>query len=486
MTGPREAFNATLQQCCAPEIIARPVDSSASAHDTYRQLQSDPHSVFLDSAMAAQGLGRYSIVAAWPSMVMRSKGRQVTLSGPDGTRVLDDDPFAVLKRILHRRKRGRPPEGIPFAGGAIGYFAYDLCHFIEHLPATAVDDLHLPEMYIGFYDAAVVFDQLDGRTWLVGPETERDRIAELQRAVEAGKSARATRHSPDAARWDSSASAPPGFTCNFTRDEYLDAIRRTKEYIAAGDIFQANISQRFSAPLSVPPFELYSRLRTINPAPFAAFLNFDGLTVASASPERFLQVRARTVQTRPIKGTRPRGKTPKEDRALARELLASEKDRAELVMIVDLERNDLGRVCEIGTVRVPELFRLEEYATVYHLVSTVVGRLAPERDAVDLLRATFPGGSITGAPKIRSMEIIDELEPTRRSIYTGAIGYIDDSGDMDLNIVIRTFVIANGMAHVQVGGGIVADSDPVLEYEETLHKGKALFRALEMNLQAPF
>ncbi len=482
MTSSHEVLNATLHQHYACEIVVRPTDSSVLACDAYRQLQSEPHSVFLDSGMPAHGLGRYSIVAAWPSLVMRSRGRKITLLGPHGSVVLDDDPFSVLKTILHHRKRGRPPEGIPFAGGAIGYFAYDLCHFIERLPATAADDLHLPEMYLGFYDSAIVFDQLEGRTWLVGPETERDRIAELQRVIGAAQSPHATRRSPDAARWDSSASAPPGFTCNFTRDQYLDVIRRTKEYIAAGDIFQANISQRFSAPLSVPPFELYSRLRTINPAPFAAFLNFDGITVASASPERFLQVRAETVQTRPIKGTRPRGKTPEEDRALARELLASEKDRAELVMIVDLERNDLGRVCEIGTVKVPELFRLEEYATVYHLVSTVVGRLSPGRDVVDLLRATFPGGSITGAPKIRSMEIIDELEPTRRNVYTGAIGYIDDSGDMDLNIVIRTFIIANGMAHVQVGGGIVADSDPVLEYEETLHKGKALFRALEATL----
>ncbi|MCK5326978.1 MAG: aminodeoxychorismate synthase component I, partial [Candidatus Latescibacteria bacterium] len=241
-----------------------------------------------------------------------------------------------------------------------------------------------------------------------------------------------------------------------------------------------NLSQRFSSPLPVPPFDLYTRLRARNPAPFAAFLDFGEMQVLSSSPERFLQVEARkrNVYTRPIKGTRPRGSTPERDADLARELLQSEKDRAELVMIVDLERNDLGRVCETGSVHVPELMALERYPTVYHLVSTVAGRLPPERNRMDLLRAMFPGGSITGAPKIRAMEIIAELEPTRRGVYTGSIGWLGFTGDMDLNIAIRTFVVRDGMARFQVGGGIVADSDPEEEYEETLHKGRALMEAL--------
>ena len=267
-------------------------------------------------------------------------------------------------------------------------------------------------------------------------------------------------------------------TSNFSREHYLASVARAKEYIAAGDIYQVNLSQRLSAPLATTPFDLYRRLTRENAAPFAAYFDTPDATVVSCSPERFLQVRGGTVETRPIKGTRPRGATPEEDARLAQELLASEKDRAENVMIVDLERNDLGRVCEFGSVHVPELFALESYATVHHLVSTVKGRLRPGSNALDCLRSCFPGGSITGAPKVRSMEIIEEIEPTRRGVYTGAIGYLCFSGDMDVNIVIRTLVIKDGTAHFQVGGGIVADSQPEAEYEETLDKARALARAL--------
>jgi aminodeoxychorismate synthase component I len=250
------------------------------------------------------------------------------------------------------------------------------------------------------------------------------------------------------------------------------------EYIAAGDIYQVNLSQRFSAPYGGEAMALYERLRRQSPAPFAAYLDLGEAVVLSASPERFLRVAGRELETRPIKGTRPRGGTPEEDRRLAAELLASPKDRAELVMIVDLERNDLGRVSEYGSVHVPELVRLEAHPTVFHLVATVRGRLRPELSAVDALRACFPGGSITGAPKIRAMQIIEELEPTHRGFYTGAIGYLGWDGCADLNIAIRTIVLIDRHAHFQVGGGIVADSDPCAEYEETLHKGRALMRAL--------
>ncbi len=266
----------------------------------------------------------------------------------------------------------------------------------------------------------------------------------------------------------------------FTHRGYLDAVARVREYIVAGDIFQANLSQRFQAPLGEPPFELYRRLRCRNPAPFSAYLGFDGLEVVSASPERFLRLdeNRRHVETRPIKGTRPRGLGPMHDAALGRALAESEKDRAENVMIVDLLRNDLSRVCRPGTVRVPELFALEHHPTVHHLVSTVVGELDPAADAVDLLRATFPGGSITGAPKVRAMEIIAELEPTRRGVYCGAIGYLSGTGAMDTSIVIRTFLALRGQVYFQAGGGIVADSDPELEYRETVDKARALIEAL--------
>jgi para-aminobenzoate synthetase component 1 len=259
----------------------------------------------------------------------------------------------------------------------------------------------------------------------------------------------------------------------------LDAVARVIEYIRAGDIFQANLSHRLEAPLDGTPLELYRRLRTRNPAPFAAFLDFGELAVASSSPERFLRVApGGQVETRPIKGTRPRGLGPEHDAALALALAESEKDRAENVMIVDLLRNDLSRVCRPGTVRVPQLFALEQYATVHHLVSTVVGELEPEHDAVDLLRAAFPGGSITGAPKVRAMQIIAELEPTQRAVYCGAIGYLSTSGALDTSVVIRTCLVRGRDVYFQVGGGIVADSDPEQEYRETLDKAGGLLAAL--------
>jgi para-aminobenzoate synthetase component 1 len=267
---------------------------------------------------------------------------------------------------------------------------------------------------------------------------------------------------------------------NFTPEEYIKAVDRVREYIAAGDVFQVNLSQRFEANLKVSPYELFRRLRQVNPAPFASYLNFGEVTIASASPERFLKVQGDLVETRPIKGTRPRGRDLAEDESLAQELLHSIKDKAENVMIVDLERNDLGRVCRYGSIKVTELAILETFPTVFHLTSTVVGRLRQGESNIDLLKATFPGGSITGAPKIRAMEIIDELEPTKRSVYTGSIGYLGFDGDIDLNIVIRTFLIKKDKAYFQVGGGIVYDSNPQAEYIETLDKAKALIQALQL------
>jgi para-aminobenzoate synthetase component 1 len=335
--------------------------------------------------------------------------------------------------------------------GAVGYLAYDLKRFIEEVPRRAVDDLGLPECYLCFYDDIVRFDP-------------RLTAADCQTVP---------RRSPLAG-----AVGMPAAT--FTPEAYRRAVERVREYIFAGDVYQVNLSQRFQLPLRGSPFDAYLRLRRVTPAPFAAYINLPEVQVLSASPERFLHFNpgTRRVQTRPIKGTRPRGRTAREDRQLAKELLESEKDRAENVMIVDLERNDLGRVAEIGSVEVTELAVLEVLPTVFHLTSTVEATLREDRDLVDLLVATFPGGSITGAPKIRAMEIIDELEPTARSVYTGAIGYIGFDGSMDLNIAIRTILVGDGEAYLQAGGGIVADSDPELEYQETLHKASALVEAV--------
>jgi para-aminobenzoate synthetase component 1 len=451
----------------------------------FEAIRERPGAFLLDSAMVSKRIGRYSFVGCDPFLAMRSKGRQIELATEGGVQTMRGSPFRVIGDLMRRFRVAGAPEAPPLAGGAVGYLGYDLRHFIERLPALAVDDVGIADCCLGFYDWVVAFDHFTGRAFLVStglPETgaDRRRLRAQSRLAEARRllSAAPAEAEPSAAAVGRAGCG--GWESNFSRADYLGAVRRTIDYIAAGDIFQANISQRLSSEIATSPWTLYRRLRAINPAPFAAYLDCGDPIIVSASPERFLRVTGRRVETRPIKGTRPRGRTPFDDRRLASELLASAKDRAEHVMIVDLERNDLGRVCKYGSVRVSELAALETYATVFHLTSTVNGRLLPGKTPVDLLRASFPGGSITGAPKVRAMEIIDELEPTTRGVYTGGIGYLSFTGDVDLNIVIRTFVITGGRAYFQVGGGIVADSDPEAEYQETLDKAKALIEALEV------
>jgi len=404
-----------------------------------RDVCSQPYGIWLDSALAGGPLGRRSFWATRPLAVLRSWGSHVEIERHGATGRFQGDPFDALRRLLAEYARFSH-------GAAVGYLGYGLKRHIETLPETACDDLRLPDCHLAFYNRLHEFDPLS-----LSPPT------------------------PPAL-----GGAFPALRSTFTRSQYEAAVRRALHYIRAGDIYQVNLSQRFEAPCRDDPFDVYLRLRSLSPAPFAAFLRFPDYTVLSSSPERFLRYtpRDRRVETRPIKGTRPRGRTSAEDQALRHELLASQKDRAENVMIVDLERNDLGRVAQIGSVQVTGLFQVETFATVHHLVSTVQARLADGRDAADLLRATFPGGSVTGAPKIRAMQIIDELEPVARGVYTGAIGYIRPDGEMDLNIAIRTMVVQDGRACFSVGGGIVADSDPASEYQETLDKGAAMARAL--------
>jgi para-aminobenzoate synthetase component 1 len=426
----------------------------------------------VEPALHDARLGRYSFVAGAPFLTFSSKGRQIEIIESGRRRVISGNPFRALASLMEQYRVPRAPGRPPLLAGAIGYFGYDLGHFVERLSRTVVDDVQVPDCYLTFHDHAVTIDHVEGRAFLsaagvsgVEPGARIRWLKErLSRAHESDDPMRVLRL--------------PRLTSNFTREAYLRAVERALEYIAAGDIYQVNLSQRFAAPLPQPPLELYRRLRKVNPAPFAAFIEGPDFAVASASPEHFLRIEGDVVETRPIKGTRPRGATPAEDERLASELAASEKDRAENVMIIDLERNDLGRVCEYGSVHVPELWGVERYSTVFHLVSTVKGRLRAGKTALDCLRACFPGGSITGAPKVRAMEIIDELEPTARGVYTGAIGYLCFSGDMHLNIVIRTFVVKNGVAYFQVGGGIVADSVPEAEYRETLDKALGLVHAL--------
>jgi len=443
-----------------------------------------PFSFFIDSGMDPGKLGRYSFMGSDPFLVLRSRDDEITIIKGGTEEIKQGNPFNVLGELLEVYTLDRNETDIPFVGGAVGYFSYDLGHFIERLPDTAVDDLQLPECYLAFYDAVVAYDHLDGKTFIIStgfPELEES--GRLKQAEERLKELRnrVLLSPPPKAMKEVLSTESTGLRANFTHDNYLKAVETAREYICAGDIFQVNLSQRFEADITILPYELYKRLRKINPAPFANYFSFDGVSIVGASPERFLKVRGDWVETRPIKGTRPRGKTPREDNELAQSLLASVKDRAENVMIVDLERNDIGRVCRYGSVKVTELAILETYPTVYHLTSTVVGQLREDKNRIDLLKATFPGGSITGAPKVRSMEIIDELEPTRRSVYTGSLGYLSFNGDMDLDIVIRTIIVKEGRAYFQVGGAITYDSDPGAEYIETLDKGRAMMQALGLS-----
>jgi para-aminobenzoate synthetase component 1 len=466
--------------------LVEEIHSPLAAVEAFELFQKQPYSFFLDGGMDPQRLGRYSFIGIDPFLIMSSRGDKVTITGQNGQENEQSNPFDVLGRLLERYRLDSLSSPVPFHGGAVGYLSYDLCHFIERLPTTAVDDLKLPESYFGFYDAILAFDNLENKAYIVStgfPElNEKQRIKRARLRLEEMKS-RLASPLPQVAEPNSAVirkTTKAVLKSNFTPQAYMGAVNRVREYIAAGDVFQVNLSQRFETELTITPYELYRRLRQINPAPFASYLNFDGVTVISASPERFLRVDGDWIETRPIKGTRPRGKNSVDDAMLAQELLNSAKDRAENVMIVDLERNDLGRVCQYGTVKVTELAILETFPTVFHLTSTVIGKLWPDKNRIDLLKAAFPGGSITGAPKVRAMEIIDELEPTRRSVYTGAIGYLSFGRNLDLNIVIRTFIIKSNKAYFQVGGGIIYDSNAEAEYQETLDKARALIQALRL------
>jgi para-aminobenzoate synthetase component 1 len=469
--------------------------------DVARRLAGRPHLLFLDSAAADPPLGRYSYVAADPFAVLtgfESGPPPRWMSVWQDTHFLnlpEPDPFTALAARLARFPARTVPGLPPFQGGAAGVFGYGLSRCLEELPPRHTDEFGLPDLVVGFYDWVIAFDHAAGRAWVVStgwPQTDparrRERAARrlgiVRRRLKAPAPAvRPPWRMPLPRDWLSPQYPLPGWpgvTSNFDRDGYLAAVRRAVEYTHAGDCFQVNVSQRLLTPTAEPPLELYGRLRRVNPAPFAGYFDASKrFAVASASPERFLTVDAAgEVETRPIKGTRPRGATPDADRAQIAELLASPKDRAENVMIVDLLRNDLGKVCAYGSVRVEALCRVETYRHVHHLVSEVRGRLRPGMTAVDLLRAAFPGGSVTGAPKVRAMQIIAELEPTARGPYCGSLGWLGFDGAMDTSILIRTFTVGRGWAQFPVGGGIVADSDPAREYEETLHKAEGLLRAL--------
>ena len=434
--------------------------------------------LFLDSAQPREHCGRYSFIAVDPFQVLSSKNGLINLNGY----TLQGDPFEVLRKELNTFSLETLPDRPPFQGGAAGYFGYELAQHLENLSWPQKDELPFPDLMLGFYDLVLGFDLLQKRAWIFSSGYPRQ--DKKQRYVQARQ-----RLLQVLACLQKVPALPAKFIeqnervevhCHFSPAAYQQQVQKVIDYILAGDIFEANLSQGFSADLpgTLTPFELYCRLRKINPSPFAAYFNFADQQIASASPERFIKLKAQGVETRPIKGTRPRGHSVKEDEQLARELMASEKDRAENIMIVDLLRNDLSRVCEDHSVQVQQLCGLESYPTVHHLVSVITGKLRSEQKAIDLLKAVFPGGSITGAPKWRAMEIIAELEPARRGPYCGSVGYLGFDGSMDSSITIRTFCIKNKKVSFQAGGAVVVDSNPSQEQAEVLIKAQALFRAL--------
>ncbi|MHB1000647.1 MAG: anthranilate synthase component I [Armatimonadota bacterium] len=465
------------------EVIAD-METPVSA---YRKIARGKYSFLLESVEGGEHLARYSFLGTDPFLVFKSKGRDVQIierwradkiSLEDG-----QDPLHILKNLLARYKWVDDPELPRFCGGAVGYIGYDTVRFFENLPESTEDDLNIPDCFFVFTDILVVFDHLKHKMKVVcNPEVGSDPGTTYDLAIEKIEEIverlRRTTLPPDDIQHKEV--EPLNITANMTREQYEQSVEAAKEYIKAGDIIQAVLSQRLSTPMDTDPFNVYRALRSLNPSPYMFYLCFDDMKLIGSSPEILVTEDRGMVATRPIAGTRPRGKTEEEDIALEKELLADEKERAEHIMLVDLGRNDLGRISKYGTVRVDELMVIERYSHVMHIVSNVRGELADDKDQFDVLRAAFPAGTLSGAPKIRAMEIIEELEPTRRGTYGGAIGYFSFSGNMDTCITIRTILVKDGTAYMQVGAGIVADSVPATEYQECMNKIGALLKAIDM------
>jgi para-aminobenzoate synthetase component I len=451
------------------------------------------HTALLLSALPGHPSSRYSILAFDPAFVLEIRGSSARVmrfrtDGRGVEEVFGDDPFSLLRAWAPALPSGGL-SGLPFTGGAIGCLGYGLRRAVESLPARPPDPLGQPDAWFGIYEAAAIFDAREGRVALVATEIASDRsqndaataegrLDDLRKTLE--KARGSPTRPPDSARRAEPSRRAALLT---SREEYLERVERARLYIAAGDVYQVNLSHRIECPFDGDPIELFRRLAVHNPAPFAAYIDAGAFQILSASPERFVSVDGTRARSGPIKGTRPRGETPEEDRRLAGELLQSTKDRAENVMIADLVRSDLGRVSRPGSVKVAQLCALESFATVHHLVSTIEGVVRDGCDRIDLLRALFPAGSMTGAPKVRAMEIIDELEGEERGLYSGGLGYLSFGGRSEFNILIRTLFCQAGQVQLRVGGGIVADSVPELEFKETLDKARALLRALGARLR---
>ena len=454
-----------------PYVTWKSFDWKYDSLPLFEAIRDKENAFFLDSSLRKNGLGRYSFLGFEPFYVLRANG--------------DENLFGKIRELLRRYTLDTKGYAFPFLNGAVGYFSYDLGLNLEKIEAKEKRDALFPKVWLGFYDTVIALDHLKKKL-IVASSGFPERTHYLAQKKATQKLTQCIKLlsviEPFSGKKENIKAKEPchrSLISNFTKPQYLKAIAKAKAYIRKGDIYQVNLSQRFSARTDMDSFDLYVRLRKVSPSSFSSYLDCGDFQIISSSPERFLCYDGKKAVTRPMKGTRPRGNTKEEDACQKKELLKSAKDKAELVMIVDLMRNDLGRVCEYTSVKVTSLRALEAYSTVYQATATIEGKLHKDKDRVDLLKACFPGGSITGCPKIRSMQIIDELEPTRRGMYTGSLGYLSFHNTMDLNILIRTMVKKDDTMYFQVGGGIVADSVPEAEYEETLVKAQGILRAIE-------
>lgn len=454
------------------EPIYKEISTELDTFSLFSLFKKEKEVIFLDSSLENKNLGRYSILTFNPFLSFKGKNGKLTVKDGHKEKISTGSSLEKLGELLEKYHIINDTP-LPFIGGGVGYLSYDLCREIERIPKKGLDDVNIPDIYFNFYKGSIVIDNILSKVYL-GYIDKNDPQCKVffkyvQDKIKYGtKTTFVKTNIPENKH----------ITANFSKEEYLKAVQKVRNYIKQGEVYEVNLTQRMQSPITRSTYEIFKDLRHTNPAPFAAFMDLEDFSIISSSPERFIKIKDRTIETRPIKGTIRRGKNKKEDEKNKLFLTNSEKDKAENLMIVDLERNDLSKICKPKTVKVTELFKIEEYPTVFHLVSSIIGKLKKDASIVDCLKATFPGGSITGAPKIRSMEIIDELEPNLRNIYTGSIGYIGYDGNVDLNIVIRTIVIKENRAYFGVGGAITWDSEEEAEYIETLDKARALIKVL--------
>ncbi len=477
-----------------PQLVCRTLvaDLETPVSALLKLADGRPNSFLFESVEGGETIGRYSVIGLKPDLIWRCRGDRAEINrrariDPDAFVAESAPPLDSLRALIAESRIVLPPNLPPMAAGLFGYLGYDMVRQMERLPNAPASSLGLPDSVLIRPSLVAVFDKVRDEVTLITPvwphpglsaeaafdqaqERLADAVADFERSLPYRRESRL--------RWDEPATLPEPVS-TITPAAYHAMVERAKEYIRAGDIFQVVPSQRFTVPFKLPPFSLYRALRRLNPSPFLFFLDLDGFSIVGSSPEILVRLRGEQVTIRPIAGTRRRGATPEEDRALEAELLADPKERAEHLMLLDLGRNDVGRVARTGTVKVTDRFVVERYSHVMHIVSNVTGTLRPGSSALDTLVAGFPAGTVSGAPKVRAMEIIDELEPTRRGVYAGAVGYFGAGGDMDTCIALRTAVVKDGMMHVQAGGGVVADSDPEAEYQESRNKARALIRAAE-------